>query len=276
TQILALQRHLHGAGSVTALFGRAAEAARAECGFDRAVVLCAEDGVLSAVRMPALDHHGSDVLRRELLATPPELQAGGLEAEFIRLSEGGRGELIAGRSVLQAEHGLREFALGALTVESRVLALLVLDRAEPAVTFSDRTVVQGFCQLVTGSLERLLQRMRVAAMAAEVRYLTVSASALLREAADGEIGLDAGSGLRSPSPAAVALDPRLPGAALDVFTRRELSVVRLLVEGRCNRDIAEALHIAPDTVKKYVSRVMRKVGASNRADAAVRCLQLLG
>lgn len=48
------------------------------------------------------------------------------------------------------------------------------------------------------------------------------------------------------------------------FTEREEQVLRLLVAGRPNRDIAEALGIDAATVKAHVGRLMRKVGVENR------------
>lgn len=48
------------------------------------------------------------------------------------------------------------------------------------------------------------------------------------------------------------------------FTEREGQVLRLLVAGRPNRDIAEALGIDAATVKAHVGRLMRKVGVENR------------
>ena len=48
------------------------------------------------------------------------------------------------------------------------------------------------------------------------------------------------------------------------FTERESQVLQLLVAGRPNRDIAEALGIDPTTVKAHVGRLMRKVGVENR------------
>jgi DNA-binding NarL/FixJ family response regulator len=60
----------------------------------------------------------------------------------------------------------------------------------------------------------------------------------------------------------------------ELFTRRELNIVAQMVDGRSNREIAAELQISPETVKTYVARVMRKLGASNRADAAVRFLRL--
>ena len=55
------------------------------------------------------------------------------------------------------------------------------------------------------------------------------------------------------------------GTAADPkFTEREAQVLKLLVAGRPNRDIAEALGIDAATVKAHVGRLMRKVGVENR------------
>jgi DNA-binding NarL/FixJ family response regulator len=48
------------------------------------------------------------------------------------------------------------------------------------------------------------------------------------------------------------------------FTEREAQVLKLLVSGRPNREIAEALGIDAATVKAHVGRLMRKVGVENR------------
>ncbi len=48
------------------------------------------------------------------------------------------------------------------------------------------------------------------------------------------------------------------------FTEREGQVLRLLVAGSPNREIASALGIDEATVKAHVGRLMRKVGVTNR------------
>jgi DNA-binding NarL/FixJ family response regulator len=48
------------------------------------------------------------------------------------------------------------------------------------------------------------------------------------------------------------------------FTAREKQVLNLLREGRPNREIALALGIEEGTVKAHISRLMHKVGVSNR------------
>jgi DNA-binding NarL/FixJ family response regulator len=60
----------------------------------------------------------------------------------------------------------------------------------------------------------------------------------------------------------------------DLLSEREREVLTQLAAGRSNRDIAAALHLSPDTVKTHVARILRKLGASNRAEAVGRWLAM--
>jgi DNA-binding NarL/FixJ family response regulator len=51
-------------------------------------------------------------------------------------------------------------------------------------------------------------------------------------------------------------------------------VLALLVEGLSNREIAQRLSISPSTVKHHISACMSKLGAANRAQAAVLAIEL--
>jgi DNA-binding NarL/FixJ family response regulator len=274
--LLAVQRHLHAAGSFPELFGRASDVVRLHCGFSRAVVLSVERSTLSASMVPALEHPPSDRLRRSILAEPVALQPGTAEAEFIRLAEGGRSELVEGPSLLRRRYGIEQLALGAVMPEDSVLALIVADRPTPEVCASDRTLVQTLAQLVSCSVERLIMRQRMTEFAAEMRYMATSAQALVEEGTHSPLAfpVDDGAGPVFHQVASVAT--QTTDDLRELLTRRELSIATKLIDGRSNREIAVALHLSPETVKKYVSRVMRKVGAENRADAAVRCLRLGG
>ena len=69
------------------------------------------------------------------------------------------------------------------------------------------------------------------------------------------------------SGAAGGEDP-LPRAAVDL-TDREGDVLRLLVAGADNGDIARRLFLSVSTVKTHVSSVIEKLGVENRVQAAV-------
>jgi DNA-binding NarL/FixJ family response regulator len=55
---------------------------------------------------------------------------------------------------------------------------------------------------------------------------------------------------------------------------REVEVVRLLAEGRSNREIAGALFLAEGTVKNLVTSVLSKLQVRDRTQAAIRARDL--
>lgn len=70
--------------------------------------------------------------------------------------------------------------------------------------------------------------------------------------------------------AGLTLPGAAPAASADELgmTARELEVLRLVAEGRTNREIAEALFIAPKTASAHLSHILDKLGAGNRVEAA--------
>jgi LuxR family maltose regulon positive regulatory protein len=74
--------------------------------------------------------------------------------------------------------------------------------------------------------------------------------------------------LRSFSPEAVA-PLALPGSAglIEPLSRQELRVLRLLVAGLSNADIARELVVSPNTVKTQVRSIYRKLNVNSREDA---------
>lgn len=61
---------------------------------------------------------------------------------------------------------------------------------------------------------------------------------------------------------------------IELLTPREQEVLKLLIEGKSNREIATALTIELATVKWYVSRIYRKLNVRSRVQAIVRAREL--
>jgi two-component system, NarL family, response regulator LiaR len=61
--------------------------------------------------------------------------------------------------------------------------------------------------------------------------------------------------------------------ARDDLTAREREVLRLMVEGLANKQIAQRLGIGEKTIKTHVSRVLAKLGVADRTQAAVLAIR---
>ena len=60
----------------------------------------------------------------------------------------------------------------------------------------------------------------------------------------------------------------------DRISPREQEVLNLLAQGRSNQEIAEALVVTVETVKRHVSSLLTKLGVDNRTQAAMRARSL--
>jgi DNA-binding NarL/FixJ family response regulator len=58
------------------------------------------------------------------------------------------------------------------------------------------------------------------------------------------------------------------------LTQRENDILALLSEGRSNRDIAGALFLSEKTVKAHLAAIFRKLGVTNRTQAAMMAVQM--
>ena len=67
-----------------------------------------------------------------------------------------------------------------------------------------------------------------------------------------------------------SLDSVMPAEAgyPDGLTQREVEVLRIITQGKSNREIGDELVIAESTVRRHVSNIYDKIGVSNRTEAA--------
>jgi DNA-binding NarL/FixJ family response regulator len=83
----------------------------------------------------------------------------------------------------------------------------------------------------------------------------------IRQAFEPSLYFARPSGQRSTTaPVEHHLEPKL--------TRRELEILKLVSEGRSNRQVAELLWVTDQTVKFHLANVYRKLGVRSRFDAA--------
>ena len=79
--------------------------------------------------------------------------------------------------------------------------------------------------------------------------------------AQAERDLAAGDGGSAAAAASSELDTRIARLGL---TSRQAEVVRLVAEGRSNKQIAAALHVSPSTVKRHLENAYDRTGARSR------------
>jgi DNA-binding NarL/FixJ family response regulator len=70
----------------------------------------------------------------------------------------------------------------------------------------------------------------------------------------------------------IELEPvgEVSGAAPFLLTRREMDILRLLGEGKNNKEISVSLYLSPETVKTHLKNIFRKMGVKSRLDAVMK------
>jgi two-component system, NarL family, nitrate/nitrite response regulator NarL len=79
------------------------------------------------------------------------------------------------------------------------------------------------------------------------------------------------SGLPSPDPMP---QPQAEGGSAVSLTPRELQVLRALCDGKTNKEIARDMGLREPTVKLHIKTLYRRLGASNRTQAAMMARRL--
>jgi DNA-binding CsgD family transcriptional regulator len=137
---------------------------------------------------------------------------------------------------------------------------------------ADRDALWRFALAFGQIFERAVLRRRLRIQRQELRQVASWADARTSELSDGAIDL----AVEREAP--TGEDPvRAQGsdsALRDLLTRRELDVLEHMVKGETNADIARALVVSEGTVKFHVKNILRKLHASNRAEATSRYLRM--
>ncbi|MFE0463275.1 AAA family ATPase [Kitasatospora sp. NPDC058965] len=125
----------------------------------------------------------------------------------------------------------------------------------------------GGCAAAAGQREEAGELLREAAELAELRG-DVPVRRQIARLAD-RAGVARMLAAAAPAPqGARAAENEPAGAAAFHLTPRETDVLRLLADGRTNRQIAEELFISPKTASVHVSNILAKLEVSGRGEAA--------
>lgn len=143
----------------------------------------------------------------------------------------------------------------ALDVTDRHEARAALDAALEAARRRE-VAGAGLSVVALRDVARPLARLREALVALP------GAAEALRRLAEVEAALASAASLAQ---AAGETEPHPAG-----LTPRQVEILRLLREGLSNRAIAERLGVGEGTVKLHVSSVLKRLGARNRTEAALR------
>lgn len=185
------------------------------------------------------------------------------------------------RSVLHAEPDVEivgEAATGsAALAQARRLQpeVVLLDARLPDMPGAD--VCRSLCEMLPGVAVAILttftddelvrQCVRAGArgyLLKEIPRLDLAAS--IRSLASGESVID-----RKVLPQVLAVARQSPDTA-DVehpLSERQRGILRLVADGRSNREIAATVHLSELTVKSYIEDLLKQLGARNRVHAAI-------
>lgn len=90
---------------------------------------------------------------------------------------------------------------------------------------------------------------------------------MIKGAAAGQVQL-------SPQAAARLMREVRAPESPEALTERETDVLRLLAQGRANKEVARSLGIGEKTVKTHVSNILAKLGVQSRTQAALYAVQI--
>ncbi len=107
--------------------------------------------------------------------------------------------------------------------------------------------------------------------AGAISYLLKNVTA--DELADAIRGAHAGRSTLAPEAARVLIKAATEPTQDEGLTSRELEILRLMVHGDTNPDIAEKLFVSRSTVKFHVSNILMKLGTATRTEAVAVAVQ---
>jgi DNA-binding CsgD family transcriptional regulator len=264
-------RRLGEVGSPQGILSRAAEELGVSSQFDRVLISEVSDRELRPTAIwCGEDQPGAAEALSALRASPIALEYPLIEDEVasrhrVEIVDVGSSRARAAPR-LAAALDWRSYAVAPLAVQGKTVGMVHADaslsgRALDAV---DAEVAGSFAEGLSGVFERAVLRETLQLhrheLQSAVQWMSGRLGQLSAEAADWT------------PPVGAAPDIGMT----DALTPREREVLRLLARGQTNHAIADALVVREGTVKYHVKNILRKLGATSRADAVSRYVRAAG
>lgn len=249
------------------------------CGFTRAILwrLQGSELVGEAIHFAQRPEWAAELLL-QTRKTPLPLHHMVLETEMLRrrtaaLVEHPQEDPRSFKPLVQAFR-TRSYAAAPLLPDGHVSAFVHADHFfEPGrdVDQRDLMVLAAFAEGFGLALHRAILVDRLALQRRELKRTLAAASATVDAVGDLDASLsraneDLHASLRSAGANLPPVDERLE----QLLTPRELEVLELVAGGATNAAIARQLVVSEQTAKTHVSHVLRKLRATNRAEAVSR------
>lgn len=174
-----------------------------------------------------------------------------------------------------------EQIVGVATSEKAILA--VVSEKQPDLVMVSDHLEEGCGLALVESLKDRWPSLRILLLvmgdprSARLRSCVATPKDGVAVVADRLIGTGSGmAALQSLRVGGHFLDPAIATSTQvsPLLSRREKEVLRWLVAGQSNGEIAARLLISPETVKSHVSNVLGKLGVNNRQQAALLAMRL--
>lgn len=264
-------RRVGDMASAEGLLARAASELGANSDFDRVLLSELDDGRLRPVALwSSSDPAGAETVLTQLRDEPIALEYPLLEYEVAR-DRGPRLVDVAQAAArtpqsLARRLGWSSYVVAALSAGGDTIGLLHADHAGPARALDgvDLEVVATYADGLSGAFERAVLRHTLTLHRAELASAVQWMGSRVERLSD--LAGMAGGTARGGQGQSFSAEARL----VDSLTPRELEVLRLLARGLTNLAIANALVVREGTVKYHVKNILRKLGATSRADAVSR------
>jgi DNA-binding CsgD family transcriptional regulator len=258
-------RRLGEIGSPQGILDRASEELGTSSGFDRVMVSEVRgDGLVVRSVWSDSDPAGAAAALEDLGRGPIRLEYPLVEDEVAR---GQRTEIVQERVArsrgarrLIDVFGWDSYVVAALVVQGVTVGMIHADGGASGRRLDalDAEVASLYAEGLAGVFERAVLREMLQLHHRELRSAVEWMSTRL-----GQLTTDSGE---LTALGAVGFDP----SVADALTPREAEVLRLLARGQTNLEIARTLVVREGTVKYHVKNILRKLGATSRADAVAR------